>query len=129
MPAPVSLPKQSQKRRKIDHGSSVLSDIKAFEDELTAAVQANTSLNKLADLLEIVLGKDMQPQELSKGIFALYRVFTLVISTGKLTVQGEGPAKAVKTWLWERLHSYTDFLVVLLKDDEKIIRVSYVNPI
>lgn len=123
MPAPVSLP-QSKKRRKIDHGSSILSEIKSLEDELAAAVQANTSLNKLADLVDIVVGKELQSQELSKGIYALYRTFTLIISAGKLSIQGDGPAKAVKAWLWERLQSYTDFLVVLLKDDEKILRVS-----
>ncbi|TEB04125.1 CBF-domain-containing protein, partial [Coprinellus micaceus] len=124
MPAPTSLPQQSKKRRKLDHGSSVVSEIKSLEDELVAAVQANTSLNKLADLVDLVVGKSLEPRDLSKGIYALYRAFTLIISTGKLSIQGDGPAKAVKTWLWERLHSYTDFLVVLLKDEEKVLRTS-----
>ncbi|KAF5314596.1 hypothetical protein D9611_007264 [Ephemerocybe angulata] len=124
MPAPLrSLPPQT-KKRKLAHTSSIVAEIKQLEDELSSAIKSNASLNKVADLLELVVGPALQPQELSKGIYSLYRVFTLVIASGKLSIQGEGAAKAVKTWLWERLNGYTDFLVLLMKDEEKVIRVS-----
>ncbi|KAF6748121.1 hypothetical protein DFP72DRAFT_1146703, partial [Ephemerocybe angulata] len=127
MPAPLrSLPPQT-KKRKLAHTSSVVSEIKQLEDELSSAIKSNASLNKVADLLELIVGprgEALQPQELSKGIYSLYRVFTLVIASGKLSIQGEGAAKAVKAWLWERLNGYTDFLVLLMKDEEKVIRVS-----
>jgi hypothetical protein len=123
MPSIRSLPEPQKKRRKVAHDTGVGAEIKDLEDALTSSVKANASLNKLADLVDLVV-KLHEPQVVSKGIYDLYRTFTLIISAGKLSVSGDDAAKAVKAWLWERLHGYTDFLVALLKDEEKILRVS-----
>ncbi|KAJ2913776.1 hypothetical protein MD484_g6635, partial [Candolleomyces efflorescens] len=123
MPSIRSLPEPQKKRRKVVHDSGIGADIKGLEDALTSSVKANSSLNKLADLVDLVV-KQHEPQVVSKGIYALYRTFTLIILTGKLSVSGDDAVKAVKAWLWERLHAYTDFLVALLKDEEKILRTS-----
>ncbi|KAJ2925280.1 hypothetical protein H1R20_g11839, partial [Candolleomyces eurysporus] len=121
MPSIRSLPEPQKKRRKVAHDTGVAADIKSIEDALASSVKASTSLNKLADLVDLVV-KQQEPQVVSKGIYALYRIFTLIISTGKLSISGDDAAKAVKAWLWERLHAYTDFLLGLLKDEEKVLR-------
>ncbi|RXW24236.1 hypothetical protein EST38_g1601 [Candolleomyces aberdarensis] len=121
MPSIRSLPEPQKKRRKVQHDTGITAEIKNLEDTLASSVKANTSLNKLADLVDLVV-KQQEPQVVSKGIYALYRTFTLIISTGKLSISGDDAVKAVKAWLWERLHAYTDFLVGLLKDEEKVLR-------
>ena len=98
-----------------------------FEEELTRAVTQNSSLNPLADFL--VLLYDLEdPHDTSKAIYALYRVFATIISSGKLTLGGDESAKAVKGWLWEQLSAYVDYLGALLQDDEKSLRVRSVKP-
>ncbi|KAH6902660.1 ribosome biogenesis protein Noc4 [Coprinopsis sp. MPI-PUGE-AT-0042] len=119
MPTLRSLP--PAKKRKIateDNGS------KQLEDEIAKAVEAGTSLNPLADLVALLLSTP-DPQDVSKAIYALYRSFVLVITSGKLTPpSSDAAAKTVKTWIWEHLNTYTDFLVGLMKDEEKHLRVS-----
>jgi U3 small nucleolar RNA-associated protein 19 len=63
------------------------------------------------------------PHDTSKGIYALYRVFVSIIVSKKLSPGGDEAAKVVKTWLWELLMSYIDFLGGLLQDEEKFLRV------
>ena len=129
MPAPVrSLPPPLKKRRKTEE-STTISHIKSLEDELSQAIKANASLNKLADLVDLVVdSSNLEAQEVSKGIYALYRIFTQVISTGKMSLrEGSEAAKAVKAWLWERLQKYTDFLVLLLQNEEKLLRVRFTS--
>lgn len=124
MPAPHSLP-PPHKKRKVQ-SSSVASQIKQLEDELTHAVSANTSLNPLADLLELAITAE-DAQDTSKGIYALYRVFVVIITHNKLgstTENDDDAGKTVKAWIWERYNTYVDFLGGLLKDDEKILRVN-----
>lgn len=100
----------------------MLQSIQDLEQQLTRALEANSSLNPLADLLDTTCScKD--PQEVSKGIYALYRVLVLAIGKGKLSAAGDDTVKAVKAWLWERMNTYVDYLCGLLKDDEKILRV------
>lgn len=121
MPGPVrSLP--PTKKRKIDEGGAA-ETIKALEEELTTAVQSNTSLNPLADLLDIV-SRAKAASTTSKGIYAVYRVFVLVISADKLGYANDEAAKIVKTWLLDRLNAYVTFLASLLQDKEKVLRVS-----
>ncbi|KAG2008100.1 ribosome biogenesis protein Noc4, variant 2 [Coprinopsis cinerea AmutBmut pab1-1] len=129
MPAPVrSLP--PTKKRKLDPSSSstsTVSQIKALEESLAEAIKSQTSLNALVDLIQLVLSSS-DAQDVSKGIYALYRTFVLVISTGKLgLVGGDEAAKKVKAWLWKRLNEYTDYLVGLLKDEEKHLRTSSIQ--
>jgi U3 small nucleolar RNA-associated protein 19 len=113
-----SLPPPS-KRRKI-HGDA--GSIKQFEDEIVSAIGNDSSLNPLADFLALLFDLE-DPHDTSKGIYALYRVFVSIIISGKLSPGGDEAAKVVKTWLWEKLMSYVDFLGGLLQDEEKFLRV------
>lgn len=116
---PRSLPPPT-KRRKTDHSHS--DSIKRLEDDLHDSVTNNRSLNSLADLLGLAYTvKD--PHDTSKAIYALYRVFVVILSNNKLHFGGDKAAKAVKAWIWERFHSYVDFLASLLQDEEKFLRV------
>ncbi|KAG6836926.1 hypothetical protein H0H93_001088 [Arthromyces matolae] len=123
MPAPLrSLPPPNKKRR-INDDSKTIELLQRLESDLTRAVSTNSSLNALADLLDLTL-KAKEANEVSKAIYALYRVFVLLISADKLGLGGDEAAKVVKTWLWDRLNTYVDFLGGLLKDEEKTLRIS-----
>lgn len=113
------------KKRKIAPSSSVSRDIKRLEDDLTAAISKKLSLNPLADLVELAWNSS-EPQETSKSIYALYRVFISLLASGNNKLFGGGSSsetKVVKTWLWARLNRYTELLVGLLKDEEKTLGV------
>ncbi|KAJ7718108.1 CBF/Mak21 family-domain-containing protein [Mycena maculata] len=111
------------KRRKIQKDSEFVKSTQNLEEQLTSAAAANTSLNPLADLLDLALTAT-DAQDTSKAIYSLYRVFVIIISGGKLGPGGDEAAKVVKTWLWDRLNSYVDFLCGLLKDEERLLRIS-----
>ncbi|KAJ6619540.1 CBF/Mak21 family-domain-containing protein [Mycena sp. CBHHK59/15] len=119
---PLSLPPPS-KKRKIQKDSGFEKSVQQLEEKLTSVATANTSLNPLADLLELAFSAS-DAQDTSKAIYALYRVFVIVISGGKLSPGGDADAKVVKAWIWDRLNSYVDFLCGLLKDEEKSLRIS-----
>ena len=123
MPAPLhSLPPPS-KKRKIQPSVGHADSIQHLEVKLTTAVAKNESLNPLIDLLKLT--HDIEdPHDTSKAIYALYRVFVTIISNGKLEPRGDAAAKVVKSWIWERLQTYVDYLGGLLQDDEKFLRVS-----
>ena len=117
---PPSLPSKKRKTRETDDTVRTVQDL---EKQLTFAVSNGSSLNPLADLLDIALVTE-NPAHLSKAIYALYRVFVVIITNGLLS----GPdrteeAKAVRAWLLERLHTFVDFLASLLKDEEPTLRV------
>jgi len=120
MPSLHSLPPPSKKRKfnQVENAQT----IKQLEDKLTNAVTNNTSLNPLADLLTFTQIIE-DPHDTSKAIYALYRVFVVIIANGKLGLGGDEPAKVVKAWIWERLQTFVDFLGGLLQDDEKFLRV------
>ncbi len=118
---PRSLP--PTKKRKIEHNPELTEQIKAVEFDLIQAVNNNGSLNALVDLLNLVQStKD--PLQITKAIYATYRVFVVIITEGKLGLGGDEAAKLVKTWLLGQLDTYVDFLATLLKDEEKTLRVS-----
>ncbi|KAF8191784.1 CBF/Mak21 family-domain-containing protein, partial [Pholiota molesta] len=122
MPSAVrSLPPPSKKRKinRVDNAQA----IKKLEEELTTAVAKNLSLNPLADLLSLAYDVE-DPHDTSKAIYALYRVFVVIITNNKLGFGGDEAAKVVKAWIWERLQSYVDFLGGLLQDEEKFLRTS-----
>lgn len=122
--APHSLP--PTKKRKIDHTDTKFTqNLKSIESGLIESLNTNSSLNSLADLLAI-LHSTKDAQQTSKSIYALYRVFVIIITKGKLGLGGDDAAKLVKTWLLAQLNTYVDFLTGLLKDEEKTLRVS--NP-
>jgi U3 small nucleolar RNA-associated protein 19 len=103
----------SKKRRLIAPAES----IHDLESTLTAALKSNGSLNPLADLVDMTL-KTTSASDTHKAIYALYRVFVLIISGGRLSTS----ESVVKAWLWQRLNAYVDFLVGLLQDEEKQLR-------
>ncbi|KAG6841074.1 hypothetical protein C0991_002167 [Blastosporella zonata] len=111
------------KKRKVQEDSKTITLIQRLEVELTQAVSTNSSLNPLADLLDLALATK-NASETSKAIYALYRVFVFVISSDKMGSGGDETAKVVKTWLWDRFNVYVDFLGGLLKDQEKTLRIS-----
>jgi len=59
-------------------------------------------LNPLADLLALAQNLE-DPHDTSKAVYALYRVFVVVITNGKLALGGDETAKVVKAWIWDRL--------------------------
>ncbi|KAJ7366593.1 CBF/Mak21 family-domain-containing protein [Mycena albidolilacea] len=117
-----SLPPPS-KKRKVQKDSEFGQSIQRLEEQLTAAAASNSSLNPLADLLELAFTAG-DAQDTSKAIYSLYRIFVILISGGKLGTGGDEAAKVVKAWIWDRLNSYVDFLCGLLKDEEKLLRIS-----
>lgn len=121
-----SLPTSSKKRKHADDGQTApdtASSIKYLEDQLIAAVSSKSSLNPLADLLDIARNTS-DPGVLSKAIYALYRVFVVIIINGLLlNVAGNDETKAVRAWLQEKLHGYVELLLGLLKDEESILKV------
>ena len=121
MPSLHSLPPPT-KRRKTQKDAEHPQSIKRLEDDLHDSLTKNESLNSLADLLELAYTVD-DPHDTSKAIYALYRVFVVIISNNKLDFGGDEAAKVVKAWIWERLQSYVDFLGSLLQDEEKFLRV------
>ncbi|KAL0959525.1 hypothetical protein HGRIS_011238 [Hohenbuehelia grisea] len=123
MPTLRSLPPPS-KKRKISGKNDFADTLKRLETQLISSCQSNRSLNPLADLLEQALRCD-DPQNTSKAIYSLYRVFVVILDGDKLSPSPAGEeAKVVKAWLWERLNAYVDFLASLLQDEEKYLRTS-----
>ncbi|KAI0653215.1 ribosome biogenesis protein Noc4 [Cubamyces menziesii] len=123
MPArQTSLPSSSKKRKTRE--DDTVRTIQDLEKQLTAAVSSGSSLNPLADLLDIALEAEAAAQ-VSKAIYALYRVFVVIISRGLLSgPDASEEAKAVRTWLLDRLHAFVDFLSGLLKDEEPSLKIS-----
>ncbi|KAJ6499420.1 CBF/Mak21 family-domain-containing protein [Mycena sanguinolenta] len=117
-----SLPPPSKKRR-IQKDSEFAKSIQLLEQQLTVAAANNSSLNPLADLLELAFNA-AEAQDTSKAVYSLYRIFVILITGGKLGSGGDEAAKVVKGWIWDRLNSYVDFLCGLLKDEEKLLRTS-----
>lgn len=121
-----SLP-TSKKRKHASDGTDATSSIKSLEDQLIGAVASKSSLNPLADLLDIARNA-ADPQLLSKAIYALYRVFVVIITNGLLlNVAGSDETKAVRAWIQEKLNSYVELLTGLLKDEESVLKVRYLN--
>ena len=128
MPPPSSLPASLKKRKFQDESSSqhaITNNIQKLEADLISAVSTKASLNPLADLLETAQSSS-KPQTLTKAVYALYRVFVVVITRGLLlSTSGDENSKVVRDWLQERLRSYVDLLVGLLKDEEVALRVCF----
>ncbi|KIK63184.1 hypothetical protein GYMLUDRAFT_41509 [Collybiopsis luxurians FD-317 M1] len=118
---PRSLPPPT-KKRKVDSQSSANS-FSDLEHQLTEAVSNNSSLNPLADLIDLV-SKTPTGHAKSKGVYSLYRVFVIIISSGKMTLAEDDAAKLVKAWLWERFNHFVQLLCDLLRDEEKSFKSS-----
>jgi U3 small nucleolar RNA-associated protein 19 len=124
MPPVRSLPPPSANIKKRKNSTSAVAErIVILENELSAAIGSGTSLNALADLLDIATTIGEDAQVVSKTIYAIYRTVVLLVSAGHLTPGGDEDAKLVRTWIWERLNTFVDLLCGLLKDDDKTLRV------
>ncbi|KAI5117740.1 hypothetical protein M0805_004929 [Coniferiporia weirii] len=107
--------------------SSPLQTITALESSVSAALDANASLNPLADLLHIAVAPPDEDVEVAlKAIFALYRLFTLISQKGILIVSADesGDRKLVRTWIVARLGAFVELLCALLNDEDKTLRIS-----
>lgn len=123
--APRSLLPSKKRKHASDALSSTdtISTIETLEAQLIAAVSNKASLNPLADLLDIARNA-VDAQLLSKAVYALYRVFVVVITNGLLlNIAGSDETKAVRAWIQEKLRAYVDLLTGLLKDEEPILKV------
>ena len=123
MPPPSSL-SQPSKRRKTS-GDDTLAALRALETKVTDAASSNSSLNPLADLLELTVSYE-DPQLTLKGIYAMYRVFVILIDSGRLGPHSDEEAKVVREWISDRLSEFSDFLFGLLKDEETTLRVCFI---
>ncbi|KDQ53338.1 hypothetical protein JAAARDRAFT_433296 [Jaapia argillacea MUCL 33604] len=121
---PSSLPPPAKKRKLArSTEASSASHVEDLENQVVAAVATNGSLNSLADLLDITLTSS-EVETASKGIYALYRSFVTIISSGNLSFKGDENAKVVRAWIWEKLNGYVEYLGGLLKDTDKGLRTS-----
>lgn len=118
--AKSSLP--AAKRRKTSH-SSVIEDL---EEKLKTSVNNQATLNPLVELISLA-SKCSEPQDLHKALYALYRIFVLLIDSGRFCSTAGEPeeAKIVRTWLNERFSEYATLLCKCLRHEQKAIRVSY----
>ncbi|CCL98752.1 uncharacterized protein FIBRA_00757 [Fibroporia radiculosa] len=117
------LPSSSKKRK--SSNDDAIARVRQLESRLTSALSENASLNPLADLLDIALNAE-DYGTLVKAIYALYRVFVLIISGGLLLSQDKADQdhQTVKIWLSDRLNAYVELLCGLLKDEEATVRTS-----
>ncbi|KAF8576410.1 ribosome biogenesis protein Noc4 [Ramaria rubella] len=109
------------KKRKTSH----IEKIEHLEQTLTSALAKSASLNSLADFTDLASSLSESP-DLHKAIYALYRVFILIIDSGRFCGHNEEgeQAKLVRSWLNERLAEYTTVLCKCLSNDQKGIRTS-----
>jgi U3 small nucleolar RNA-associated protein 19 len=91
---------------------------------LEAQLTNGDSLNPLVELLDLTFGRE-SPSDTSKAIYSVYRVFVLILTSGKWRFVGDidEPGIIVRSWIWERLNDYTQFLTGLLRDEERSLRV------
>ena len=117
-----SLPSDHRKRKHGDDGdeNNATETIHSLEKQLTEAVASKSSLNPLADLLDIAYNSS-NAHLLSKAVWALYRVFVVIIKDGAFFhAAGSEEARVVRSWLQEKLNAYVNLLVSLLQDEEAV---------
>lgn len=98
-----------------------------IEKSLATALEANGSLNGIADLLVLVSPGTTPPQLQHKAIYALYRIYTLVFATKRLDAlrtDPSPPAQAVRQWLLQKLEQFLSLLVQQLHSPQPSINVS-----
>jgi U3 small nucleolar RNA-associated protein 19 len=103
---------------------NAVSQIVRIEHEVTVALNESTTLNPLADLIPLLYSTS-DPHVSHKAIYAVYRIFVLVISSGRLKAGTDQPdeVKIVRAWLVERFEEYVDILCGFLKDEQEPLRV------
>jgi hypothetical protein len=122
--APSSLGPTSKRRKVTKTHSDTELQLKELESQLSSAVQTKGSLNPLSDLLEFASSQS-EPDLVHKAIYALYRVFVMILGNAALETQEGEDTRLVRTWIFEKLNAYAAFLLSLLKDSEPNLRVRY----
>lgn len=106
--------------------ASMGTSLEEIEKQLATALEANGSLNGIADLLALASPVTKQPQLQHKAIYALYRTYTLVFSTERLDAlrtDPSPPAQAVRQWLLQKLEQFLSLLTRQLYNPEPSIGV------
>jgi len=101
-----------------------------IEKQLATALEADGSLNGIADLLALASPDTKPPQLQHKAIYALYRTYTLVLTTKRLDAlrsDPSPPAQAVRRWLLQKLEQFLSLLTQQLYNPEPSISVSSVT--
>ena len=101
-----------------------------IEKELVTALETSGSLNGIADLLALASPVPVAklPQLQHKAIYALYRVFTLLLTTKRLDAllsDPSPPAQAVRQWLLQKFEQFLSLLTHQLYNPELSISVSF----
>lgn len=119
-----SLPPRKKQKTHGTNSTHTLKAVADLEKRLTEALSSNASLNPIADLLNTV-STAADAEVTLKAMFALYRVFTLVIQKGILssTPEEDADRKAVRLWTSSKLDAFTSVLCDLLSSSEKTLRV------
>lgn len=123
------MPLRPSKRRKVDDDATdSVKKIVKLEEDLKRAIEDGSSLNALADLLAEAKKSVDQPhaERLHKAIYALYRVFSLLISDERFHSSSRRTSEEdliVRKWLMQRLDQYLNFLSTLFVHPEPLISV------
>ncbi len=105
-----------------------------IEKQLVTALETSGSLNGIADLLALASPAPVPdpvakpPQLQHKAIYALYRVFTLLLTTKKLDALRSDPSppvQAVRQWLLQKFEQFLSLLTEQLYNAELSISVSF----
>src|ERR1700743_1876139 len=121
----MSLPPQKKRKLSSRQSSQEQQKIDELEKRLNDAIFLDTSLNYLSDLIQFTR-KCSDPQDVHKGVWSLYRVFTRLIKKNRAFGLGaavSAEARTVQRWLVQKLGEYTSYLVSLFQDDEQSLRV------
>ena len=116
-----SLP-PNKKRKTQKDATEFESSLRSLENTLTSAATNNSSLNPLADLVDLAYAAT-NAQDVSKAIYSLYRVFVVIITGGRLDSGEDETTKVVRRWIMGKLDSYVKLLAGLLQDEEPTLRV------
>lgn len=125
---PSSLAPPPTKKRKLSSSSAAKTEtsiqISNLESTLKAAIQnpsKGKSLNSLVDLLSLTqnLAENGSGKEISQSIYALYRVFSLLLQSPFMSASEGDEGKIVKSWVTERLNEYVELLGGILQDNEE----------
>ncbi|KAL5523346.1 NOC4 [Sanghuangporus sanghuang] len=106
--------------------SETLKTVVDLEKSVAAALESNSSLNPLADLLHFASSTHDADVTL-KAVFALYRLLTLIVKNGILDFtddEDSGSRRTVRAWVLARLDAFADLLCRFLQDEEKTLQVS-----
>jgi hypothetical protein len=101
-------------------------DVHSLELGITKAIENDTNLSGISDLIRIASGQG-DAQAVHASLYAMYRIFTLLASGGRLrNIPNATDADLViLQWLDARLSDFDGILAGLLQSTEPALRVSF----